>query len=116
MNTKSLNDQADLLECFKVNQVHHFIWKDAIDNHNSVELYRIMHGGNLPNSNDKSVDWIIELMNKQEDDFQWWADRMMSRSDFEGLFMTLKRMIYCHAEDLIKCKAWKSKKEKIKIK
>jgi len=33
----------------------------------SVEVYRIMHNGNLPSQDDLSVMWVCDFLDKQKD-------------------------------------------------
>ena len=66
----------------------------------SIEVYRIMHGGNLPPQNDTSVKWIIDFLDKKND-MKWWVKNVMSRPDWGSLFLTAKRMVYSLSDQII---------------
>lgn len=66
----------------------------------SIEIYRIMHDGNLPESSNISVNWIIEFLDKQ-DDIEWWANNIMTRNDWGSLYLTAKRMVYRFADQIL---------------
>ena len=58
----------------------------------SVELYRVMHEGNLPPDGDTSTDWIYEFMAATlRNEFMF---ELMKRPDWGSLYLTAKRMIY----------------------
>lgn len=66
----------------------------------SVELYRVMHNGNLPPQGDTSVKWITDFLDKKND-IKWWVKNVMSRPDWGSLFLTAKRMVYSLADQII---------------
>ena len=79
----------------------HSEWDNQIDNWMGVEIYRIMHGGNLPPQNDKSVKWILDFLDKKNTDFKWWIKNVMNRPDWGSLFLTAKRLAYSLSEQII---------------
>jgi len=92
--------KSELFEKYKINETHS-VWNNNIDNWISVEVYRIMHGGELPKQDDLSVKWICDFLDKKENDFQWWVDVVMTRKDWGSLYLTAKRMIYSHCEQIL---------------
>jgi len=52
-------NKEKLFKKYKIDESHSE-WDDKIDNWISVELYRVMHDGNLPPQGDMSVSWITE--------------------------------------------------------
>lgn len=70
-----------------------------LDDWCSVEVYRIMHDGNLPPENDISVKWITDFLDKQKD-MPWWVKNVMSKPNWGSLYLTAKRMVYMFADQL----------------
>ena len=91
--------KEQLFAKYHINQTHD-IWNDQVDNWSSVEVYRLMHDGNLPQAGDMSVDWVIKFLDKQ-DDMDWWIKNVMIRKDWGSLYLTAKRMVYRFADRLI---------------
>ena len=81
----------------------HSAWDNQIDNHMSIEVYRIMHNGNLPPKDDMSVKWVTDFLDKVNRD-EGYALKLMTRKqdDFGSLFLTAKRMVYSFADQLTK--------------
>ncbi len=81
----------------------HSKWDDQIDNWHSVEVYRLMHNGDLPPSDDTSVGWVTDFLDKVNGDAQY-AAKLMTRkqNDFGSLYLTAKRMVYSFADQLLK--------------
>lgn len=92
--------KAELFKKYSINESHSK-WENGIDNWTSVELYRVMHDGNLPRNNDRSVDYITEFLDKcNNTDYKI---RLMSRrKDFGSLYLTAKRMVYSFSEQILK--------------
>jgi len=40
-------NKKELFKKYSINESHN-VWDDSIDNWSSVEVYRVMHDGNLP--------------------------------------------------------------------
>lgn len=91
--------KQELFKKYSIDESHN-VWNNAMDNWVSVEIYRIMHNGVLPEASDKSVKWITDFLDKQ-DDTDWWVENVMSRKDWGSLYLTAKRMVYRHSEKLI---------------
>ena len=90
--------KEELFKKYSVNETHS-VWDDSIDNWMSVEIYRLMHNGNLPPREDKTVKWVTDYLNKFKDDSQF-AVTVMQRKDWGSLFLTAKRMVYKFSEQL----------------
>ena len=95
MNKKQLFDKYNINES-------HAAWDYNIDNWMSVEIYKIMHNGKLPDPNDMSLSYITEFLDKAKNDIKWWTKNVMSRPDWGSLFLTAKRMVYRYSDELIK--------------
>lgn len=91
--------KKELFKKYSINESHS-AWDNRIDNWISVELYRIMHDGNLPPSDDKSVDYITDYLDKVLNDDKF-AAKMMKRKDFGSLFLTAKRMVYSLSDQIL---------------
>ena len=89
----------ELFEKYSVYQSHN-VW-ESCDNWFSVEVYRVMHNGNLPPLNDRSVLWVVEFLDKRIDDWPWWVENVMSRKDCGSLYLTAKRMVYLMHEEIL---------------
>jgi hypothetical protein len=89
----------ELFEKYSIDETHN-VWDTGIDSWMSVEVYRIMHEGNLPPADDTSVKWVTDFLDKQED-IQWWFKNVMSRKDWGSLYLTAKRMVYSFSDQLI---------------
>jgi len=83
--------KKELFEKYYINESHN-TWDSIINNWISVEIYRIMHNGNLP-KDDKSSKWVCEFLDKLESDNEFML-KMTQRNDFGSLYLTAKRMIY----------------------
>ena len=84
--------KEQLFEKYSINKTHD-LWDQQIDNWMSVELFRFMHDGNLPQADDMSIDWVLKFLDKQ-DDMDWWVKNVMIRKDWGSLYLTAKRMVY----------------------
>lgn len=91
--------KEELFKKYSIDESHN-IWQPEIDSWMSVELYRLMHNGDLPPENDKSTKWITDFLDKQKD-MKWWVKNVMSRKDWGSLYLTAKRMIYMLCDELI---------------
>jgi len=91
--------KQELFKKYSIDESHN-VWDNSIDNWMSVEVYRIMHNGELPPPDDKSVNWITEFLDKQED-MKWWVANVMSRKDWGSLYLTAKRMVYSLSEQIL---------------
>jgi len=88
-------DKEVLFAAHQINESHGK-WDDILDNWNSVEIFRIMHSGKLPISEDESIDFVVLFLKKSKHDLAWWAKNVMRRPDWGSLFLTAKRIVYKH--------------------
>jgi hypothetical protein len=91
--------KEELFKKYSIDESHN-TWNLQIDNWMSIEIYRIMHGGELPDNDNTSIIWVKNFLDKQ-DDMQWWATNIMSRPDWGSLYLTAKRMLYKFADKLL---------------
>jgi hypothetical protein len=92
--------KEELFKKYSIDESHN-IWEEGIDSWMSIEIYRIMHEGNLPPANDMSVDWITKFLDKCHDTKFFMELRKRKQDDFGSLYLTAKRMVYAHADKLI---------------
>lgn len=78
----------------------HSEWDNQIDNWCSVEVYRIMHSGNLPLDHDYSGHWITDFLDKKND-MIWWVRNVMSQPNWGSLYLTAKRMVYRYSDEIL---------------
>ncbi len=92
----------ELFDKYSINESHSK-WDNSIDNWMSVEVYRLMHDGNLPPKDDLSVKWVTDFLDKVNGD-DLYAAKLMTRKedDFGSLYLTAKRMVYDFADQLTK--------------
>lgn len=94
--------KAELFTKYSIDQSHS-AWSNHFDNWMSVELYRLMHDGALPPGDDLSTGWIIEFLDKMHDKTTNFSiDLIKKRDDWGSLYLTAKRMIYRHADEILK--------------
>jgi len=58
--------KKDLFEKYLINESHN-VWENGIDNWMSVEVYRIMHEGDLPSGNDLTTKWVVDFLDEVHD-------------------------------------------------
>jgi len=93
--------KQELFKKYNIDETHSE-WDNSIDNWMSVELYRVMHNGNLPPQNDTTVGWITEFLDKVKSDMKFFAKlRQRQPDDFGSLFLTAKRMVYLLCDQII---------------
>ena len=93
--------KQELFKKYNIDETHSE-WDNSIDNWMSVELYRVMHNGNLPSQNDNSVKWVTEFLDKVKSDIKFFAKlRQRQPDDFGSLFLTAKRMVYSLCDQII---------------
>jgi len=91
--------KEELFKKYSIDESH-AEWDNQIDNWYSVEVYRIMHDGNLPSGDDDSVDWITAFLDKQKD-MKWWVKNVMSQPNWGSLYLTAKRMVYRYSDAIL---------------
>jgi hypothetical protein len=79
----------------------HSEWNSTIDNWMSVEIYRLMHNGELPpqDGSDTSTNWILEFIDKTKD--ITFVKPLMEKGDFGSLYLTAHRMVYRYADQIV---------------
>lgn len=94
--------KEQLFEKYSINESHSE-WSNIIDNWMSIEVYRIMHNGDLPNKDDINTKWITDFLDKTDDlKFVFDLRRNRKEDDFGSLYLTSKRMVYRHSESILK--------------
>ena len=63
----------------------------------SVEVFRAMHNGKLPEEGDISVMYVINFLDKAKDNPKW----LMGLKHWGSLFLTAKRMVYSLQEQIL---------------
>lgn len=92
--------KSELFEKYNINETHNK-W-EAPDSWYSVEIHRIMHNGDLPNSDNSSIKWVIDFIDKFVTDGVFVAKlRERKDCDWGSLYLTAKRMIYQMADEII---------------
>ena len=91
--------KKELFKKYSIDKSHN-VWDNQIDNWMSVEIYRVMHNGELPPEKDTSVKWITDFLDKTND-MKFMAD-LMKRDDWGSLYLTAKRMVYKLADQILK--------------
>ncbi len=84
--------KEELFKKYSIDESHN-VW-ELIDSMMSVEIYRIMHNGNLTPQGDTSIKWLLDFLDKAENDMPWWVKNVMGRKDWGSLYLTAKRMVY----------------------
>lgn len=79
----------------------HAKWDNQIDEWMSIEVYRIMHDGNLPPKDDMSTKWITDFLDKVNDP-DYRIKLMKERDDLGSLYLTAKRMVYSLSDEILK--------------
>lgn len=92
--------KEELFKKYHIDKSHN-TWDNSIDNWMSVEIYRIMHDGNLPPQDDKSTLWVCSFLDKLDSDMNFTKKIMMQRSDWGSLYLTAKRMICTLYESIL---------------
>lgn len=92
--------KEELFEKYHIDESHN-VWENSIDNWMSIEVFRIMHNGELPPPDNFSVVWVTNFLDKQHD-MKWWVKNVMCRKDWGSLYLTSKRMVYQFADELLK--------------
>jgi len=93
-------NKEQLFKKYNVNESHNIL-DNKFDNWFSVEIFRIMHNGELPNqSQDTSLKYILGFADKIRS--PKGMIELRKREDFGSLYLTSKRLIYKFSEQLIK--------------
>lgn len=92
--------KEQLFEKYSVNESHN-VWDNSIDNWMSVEIYRVMHDGNLPSQGDETTKWVIDFLGEAKKLSNFWRKEIMTRKDWGSLYLTSKRMVYRFSENIL---------------
>jgi len=85
----------ELFKKYGVNESHS-VWEPAIDNWFSVEIYRAMHDGNLPDPDDTSTRYVLDFLDKTKDPkFFFGLENPGSH------YTTAHRMVYRYADQIL---------------
>ena len=92
-------NKQELFKKYSIDESHSE-WDIHIDIWNSVEVYRIIHNGNLPHGDDDSIGWVIDFLDKKNDK-KWWVKNVMSQANWGSIYLTAKRMLYRFSEQIL---------------
>lgn len=79
----------------------HNEWDNSIDNWMSVEIFRIMHYGRLPQEGDTSILYVLDFRDRFQADDKF-RSRILARQDWGRLRLTSSRMICLYADSILK--------------
>ncbi len=88
-----------LFKKYNIDETHKE-WNNQIDNWISVEIFRIMHDGRLPNEKDTSFKYMVDFADKIRS--AKGIIELRKREDFGSLYLTNKRLIYKFSEEILK--------------
>lgn len=74
----------------------HSTWEPVIDNWISVEIYREMHDGQLPEPDDLSCKYVLDFIEKTKD-----PEYFFSLKNSGSMFLTALRMVYRFADMIV---------------
>lgn len=92
--------KEELLKKYQITD-RHDIWTPDVDNHMSIEIFRIMHDGRTPMEDDNAVKWVIDFLDKTMDKDISFMDELKKRHDWGVLLLTARRMVFNYADDLL---------------
>lgn len=96
--------KEELFKKYSIDESHN-VWDERIDNWMSVEIYRVMHGGNLPPQDDTSINWVTKFLDRFNHDPEFMNKMMLRKEgDWGSLYLTAKRMIYRHHQTILEAK------------
>ena len=78
----------------------HNVWDNMIDNWYSVELFREMHDGKLPEPENNEVLYVLDFLDKMKD-VKFFMQLRNDGKNAGSLFLTAKRMVYCLADQIL---------------
>lgn len=96
-----VTDRASLFQRYAIRETDNQ-WQDSVDGWCSVEIYRLMHDGQLPPEGDKSVSWVTRFLDKLITKDEWWFTIVMARKDWGNLVTTARRLVYMCADEIVK--------------
>ena len=93
--------KEQLFKKYSINESHSK-WDNQIDNWISVEIFRLMHEGRLPNEKDIGSKYVINFLDKLMKKKDYAFELITQREDFGSLYLTAKRMIYRFSDNILK--------------
>lgn len=93
--------KEELFKKYDINETHSQ-WDEGIDSWYSVEIYRLMHGGKLPDKEDLSSKYVVDFLDKCKDIKGFMANFMKQNPNWGSYFLTAKRMLYMFSDDILK--------------
>ncbi|MCK4521681.1 MAG: hypothetical protein KAU20_03835 [Nanoarchaeota archaeon] len=84
--------KEQLFEKYSIDESHD-VWEDSVDNWYSVEVYRAMHEGSLPDVDDVSMIYVLEFLDESIHHF--------GKKGFGSMYLTSKRMIARHYKHIL---------------
>lgn len=93
-------NKKQLFKKYSIDESHN-VWQQGIDSWYSVEIYRLMHDGQLPPKDDMSTKWVVDFLDKMND-MPWWVANVMSKPNWGSYYLTAKRMLYQMHEQILK--------------
>lgn len=87
--------KQELFKKYHINEGHK-VWQPEVDNWFSVEVYRQMHGGELPPPDDMSITYVLDFIDKCAD-----PKYFFSLDNNGSLYTTAHRMVYRHADQIL---------------
>lgn len=101
-NRKRLpNHVKDIFQKYGINDSHSE-WNPSIDNWVSVEVYRVMHDGNLPEPDNLDMQYVLDFLDKCDHEEGYFPHLMETRTDAGSLYLTARRMVYRYKDYLPK--------------
>jgi hypothetical protein len=91
--------KEELFKKYNIDESHN-IWENRIDNWMPIEVYRVMHNGDLPpqDGSDKSLKYILDFLDKGLKEPMW----LMTKKNWGSLWLTAKRMVYKLSDEILK--------------
>lgn len=95
---KRFMNKEELFRKYSINESNKEL-DDRAFNYGCIEIYRIMHNGELPKQDDESVMFCVDFIDKLKN-YSFYRE-IVIRSDFGILYLTAKKMIYHFADQII---------------
>jgi hypothetical protein len=88
-----MTTREELFKKYHIDESHNK-WDSEIDNWMSVEIYRLMNDGKLPDKKEASIKWVYDFLDKMKS--TEYVKELMNRKDWGSLYLTAKRLAYKH--------------------
>lgn len=94
--------KEELFKKYSIDESHSN-WDNVTDNWMSVEIYRVMNDGALPDNTVESCKYLLDFLDKVNSDILFVKSlRERKPDDFGSLYLTAKRSIYLCSELILK--------------